>query len=63
MDDWGFEHLDGWLGQRLLLPVGPLSASLTARPAAERGRRPLCAANSERSRSRRVFAAALLPIS
>lgn len=24
MDDWGFEHLAQWLGQRVELPIGPL---------------------------------------
>ena len=24
MDEWGFEHLDAWLGHRVRMPVGPL---------------------------------------
>jgi site-specific recombinase XerD len=30
MDDWGFEHLNRWLEQRVELPVGPLFCILDA---------------------------------
>jgi integrase len=40
MDEWAWEHLQPWIDLRLDLPVGPLSASSTARRAAGHGRPP-----------------------
>jgi integrase len=48
MDEWAWEHLQPWIDLRLELPVGPCSASSTARHAGDPGhpppRAPSCAA-------------------
>jgi site-specific recombinase XerD len=53
MDARGWEELQPWLKGRLALPVGPLSASAMAPPAAEHGR-----ARPARAALRRTAAAA-----
>jgi integrase len=53
MDARGWEELQPWLEGRLALPVGPLSASSMAPPAAEHGR-----ARPARAALRRTAAAA-----
>jgi len=57
MDEWGWEQLRPWLNARAELPVGPLSASSTARPAGDRGQAPPFAASSGALRRRRASGA------
>jgi integrase len=59
MDDWGWEQLRPWLSARAEPPVGRCCASSTARPAGDRGRAPLCARSSGRSRPAQASAVAL----
>jgi site-specific recombinase XerC len=63
MDEWGWEQLRPWLDARAELPVGPLFASSTARPADGRGRALPSAANSGGSQPGRASGAGSLRIS
>jgi integrase len=39
IDEWGLDHLNIWLHQRVQLPVGPLFCIIDGRPAAVHGQR------------------------